>query len=214
MRLASAQLGEVRMRQRLRSHLTYANVMATIAVFLVLSGGTAVALTGSNTVFSDDIVNGEVKAADIGTNAVGSGKIVDGGVQGVDILDGTVDSPDILDGAVSNKRRPQERDHFGEGAGRVARRHRRPQRLAHRSRYGGVESRQGPVRIQRRLRIQRELPERQDRRRVDDGAHWQAESSVDWLRRGWASRRTSNLSRSAPEIANNREIVGLGRAAA
>ena len=90
------------MRQRIRSHVTYANVMATIAVFLVLSGGTAVALTGSNTVFSDDIVNGEVKAADIGSNAVGSSKIVDGGVQGVDILDGTVDSPDILDGAVGN----------------------------------------------------------------------------------------------------------------
>jgi hypothetical protein len=76
--------------------------MATIAVFLVLSGGTAVALNGSNTVFSDDIVNGEVKAADIGNNAVASGKIVDGAVQGVDISDGTVDSPDILDGAVSN----------------------------------------------------------------------------------------------------------------
>jgi hypothetical protein len=90
------------MRQRIRAHLTYANVMATIAVFLVLTGGTAVALNGSNTVFSDDIVNGEVKAADIGSNAVGSGKIVDGGVQGVDIFDGTVDSPDILDGAVGN----------------------------------------------------------------------------------------------------------------
>ena len=49
------------MRERLRSLLTYANVMATIAVFLVLSGGTAVALSGSNTVFSDDIVNNEVK---------------------------------------------------------------------------------------------------------------------------------------------------------
>jgi hypothetical protein len=90
------------MRQRIRSHLTYANVIATVALFLVLTGGTAVALNGSNTVFSDDIVNGEVKAADIGSNAVGSGKIVDGGVQGVDILDGTVDSPDILDGAVGN----------------------------------------------------------------------------------------------------------------
>jgi len=90
------------MRQRIRSHVTYANVMATIAVFLVLSGGTAVALTGSNTVFTDDIVNGEVKAADIGSNAVGSSKIVDGGVQSADIYDGAVDSPDILDGAVSN----------------------------------------------------------------------------------------------------------------
>jgi hypothetical protein len=90
------------MRQRILSHLTYANVMATIAVFLVLSGGTAVALNGSNTVFSDDIVNGEVKDDDIGSNAVRSGKIIDGGVQSVDILDGAVGSPDILDGAVGN----------------------------------------------------------------------------------------------------------------
>jgi formylglycine-generating enzyme required for sulfatase activity len=37
------------MLRRLRSHLTYANVMATIAVFLALSGGAAVALNGSNT---------------------------------------------------------------------------------------------------------------------------------------------------------------------
>jgi hypothetical protein len=89
-------------RQWIGSRLTYANVMATIAVFLVLSGGTAVALSGSNTVFSDDIVNGEVKADDIGSNAVRSGKIIDGGVQSVDILDGAVGSPDILDGAVGN----------------------------------------------------------------------------------------------------------------
>jgi hypothetical protein len=51
--------------RRIRQHLTYANVMATIAVFLVLSGGTAVALSGSNTVFSDDIVNGQVKPQDL-----------------------------------------------------------------------------------------------------------------------------------------------------
>ena len=49
------------MLSRIRSRLTYANVVATLSLFLVLSGGTAVALTGSNTVFSDDIVNGQVK---------------------------------------------------------------------------------------------------------------------------------------------------------
>ena len=43
------------MRERLRSHLTYANVVATIAVFLVLGGGSAVALSGTNTVQSDDL---------------------------------------------------------------------------------------------------------------------------------------------------------------
>ena len=44
------------MRERLRSKLTYANVMATLAVFIALGGGTtAVALSGSNTVQSDDL---------------------------------------------------------------------------------------------------------------------------------------------------------------
>jgi hypothetical protein len=39
----------------LRSHLTFANVTSLLALFLVLSGGTAVALNGGNTVFTDDI---------------------------------------------------------------------------------------------------------------------------------------------------------------
>ena len=71
------------MRQRLRYHLTYANVMATLAVFLVLSGGTAVALTGSNTVQSDDLGPGaQVAAADIQANAVRSTHIFDHSVRG------------------------------------------------------------------------------------------------------------------------------------
>jgi hypothetical protein len=52
------------MRQ-MRQHLTYSNVIATLCLFLLLGGGTAVALQGSNTVFSDDIVNGQVKSADV-----------------------------------------------------------------------------------------------------------------------------------------------------
>jgi hypothetical protein len=51
--------------RRIRSHLTYANVIATLALFLALGGGTAVALTGSNTVFSDDIVDHQVKSPDL-----------------------------------------------------------------------------------------------------------------------------------------------------
>ena len=51
--------------RRIRDRLTYANVISTIALFLVLTGGTAVALNGANTVFSDDIVNGEVKSPDL-----------------------------------------------------------------------------------------------------------------------------------------------------
>ena len=37
--------------RRIRDRLTYANVISTIALFLALTGGTAVALSGSNTVF-------------------------------------------------------------------------------------------------------------------------------------------------------------------
>jgi hypothetical protein len=61
------------MPQGFRSHLTYANVMATLAVFLVLSGGTAVALNGSNTVFSDDIVDNEVRSTDVRNDTLSGG---------------------------------------------------------------------------------------------------------------------------------------------
>ena len=41
------------------ARITYANVMATIAVFLALGGGTAaVALSGKNSVKKDDIAKG------------------------------------------------------------------------------------------------------------------------------------------------------------
>jgi hypothetical protein len=59
--------------RHIRSHLTYANVMATFAVFLVLGGGTAVALNGSNTVFSDDIVNDQVYSADVRNDTLSGG---------------------------------------------------------------------------------------------------------------------------------------------
>ncbi len=51
--------------RRIYRHLTYANVLSSIALFLVLGGGTAVALNGSNTVFSDDIVDHQVKSQDL-----------------------------------------------------------------------------------------------------------------------------------------------------
>jgi hypothetical protein len=77
------------MRQRIRSHLTYANVIATLALFLVLSGGTAVALNGSNTVFSDDIVDGQVKSADIVNGAVTPAKVANFQLNDEDVGQGT-----------------------------------------------------------------------------------------------------------------------------
>jgi hypothetical protein len=49
----------------LRSRLTYSNVMVTVLAFIVLGGGGAYALAGRNTVFSDDIAPGNVRASDI-----------------------------------------------------------------------------------------------------------------------------------------------------
>lgn len=69
--------------------------LGALAVALVLTGGTAYALDGSNTVFSDDIVNGEVRTADIRdanlttadirSDAVITGKIADGTIRDDDL---------------------------------------------------------------------------------------------------------------------------------
>jgi hypothetical protein len=91
------------MRQRLRSHLTYANVISTLCLFLLL-GGTAVAVDGSlpgqNTVGSADIINSEVKSADLGSDSVSSGKILDGSVKNTDLGPNAVASNTIADGGV------------------------------------------------------------------------------------------------------------------
>jgi len=72
--------------RRIRSHLTYANVMATILAFIVLTGGTAVALNGSNTVQSDDLGPGaQVTAPDVAANAVNGSDVLNNSLTGADI---------------------------------------------------------------------------------------------------------------------------------
>jgi hypothetical protein len=55
-------------RLRVPSH---ASLAAYLALFLALSGGTAVALKGKNTIFSDDIRDGQVKGADVDEGSLG-----------------------------------------------------------------------------------------------------------------------------------------------
>lgn len=77
----------------IRQHLTYANVMATIAVFLVLSGGTAVALSGTDTVQSDDLGPGaQVKAADVAANAVDGPDVTNNSLTGSDVNEASLDA--------------------------------------------------------------------------------------------------------------------------
>jgi hypothetical protein len=84
--------------RRIRRHLTYSNVMVTLLAFIVLTGGTAVALDGANTVFSDDIVNGEVKAADVAANAINGSKVADNQVSTLDVRNDTLSGGGLVAG--------------------------------------------------------------------------------------------------------------------
>lgn len=83
--------------RELTRHLTYANVVSSLCLVLVLGGGAAYA---ANTVFSSDIVDGEVKSADIGNDQVRSADVRDhtragGGLTGVDILGDSLGGSEI-----------------------------------------------------------------------------------------------------------------------
>jgi hypothetical protein len=83
------------MGSRLRSHLTYANVISTVCLFLLLGGGSAVALTGSNTVFSDDITDNQVYSADVRNDALSGG-----GLAAVDLRANSVGSSELTNGSL------------------------------------------------------------------------------------------------------------------
>ena len=71
----------------IRSRLTYANVVSTVALFLVLTGGVAYA---ADTIFSADIVDGEVKAEDIATAAVRTQELGTNQIRSADVRDDTL----------------------------------------------------------------------------------------------------------------------------
>src|SRR5215216_6371918 len=68
--MVSTKEGRFRMGVRIRNYIRQHHV-GLLALFLALTGGTAYALDGSNTVFSDDIVNAEVQTADIDNDLLG-----------------------------------------------------------------------------------------------------------------------------------------------
>jgi hypothetical protein len=77
---------------RIRRRMTFANVCSFLALTIALGTGTAYA---ANTVFSTDIVNGEVKAVDIHPEAVVAGKIHLGAVNGDKVADGSLTAADL-----------------------------------------------------------------------------------------------------------------------
>ncbi len=89
------------MSDRIRAHLR-SNVVGYIALFCFAMSGSAMALDGTNTVFSDDIVNGEVSAADIGTGELTSGDILNGTIDQQDLANGAVGGANLITGSVSS----------------------------------------------------------------------------------------------------------------
>lgn len=83
--------------KQIRKRLTYANVMSSVAVFLVLGGATAVAAgqLGKNSVGSKQIKKNAVTTAKIKKNAVSGAKIKNGAVDGAKVKDGSLTGSDI-----------------------------------------------------------------------------------------------------------------------
>ena len=88
------------MFRKLRPRSLY-DVLAALGFFLALATSTAYA---ANTVFSADIVDGEVKAVDIGAGAVTNVKLADGAVGKPKISAGAVENGKIADGAVGQSK--------------------------------------------------------------------------------------------------------------
>ena len=72
-----------------------ATVIACMALFFAVAGGSAIALSGKNTVDSGDIKKGQVKTSDLANNAVTTKKIKANGVRSGDIRNGQVRTLDI-----------------------------------------------------------------------------------------------------------------------
>jgi hypothetical protein len=77
---------------KLRKHLTYANVISTLCLFLLLGGGAAYA---ADTILSSDIKDGEVKTQDLANSAVNNTKIANSAVNAGKVQDGTLQEVDL-----------------------------------------------------------------------------------------------------------------------
>jgi hypothetical protein len=88
------------MLRKLRPRSAY-DVVALIALFVAVSTGGAYA---ANTVFSTDIVDGEVKTPDLATDAVTQPKLRDGAVGRPELANGVVSREKINNGAVDSSK--------------------------------------------------------------------------------------------------------------
>jgi hypothetical protein len=91
------------MSRRIRARLTYANVVATLALFVAVGGGTVYAAThlGRNSVSSANIRDGQVKTQDLANAAVTSAKLADNSVTGPKLADNSVTSANVVSHALT-----------------------------------------------------------------------------------------------------------------
>lgn len=89
------------MLRHAHAHLSYANVVSTLCLFIVLGGGAyAAAQLSRNSVRSAHIKNGQVKRADLAANAINAGKVANGTLLAADFSPGQLPAgPQGLPGA-------------------------------------------------------------------------------------------------------------------
>ena len=86
----------------LRERITYANVVATLALLLALCGGAvAASQLAKNSVGPKQLKKNSVTSVKIKKNAVNGSKVKDGSLTGADLQDGAITGPKIADGAIT-----------------------------------------------------------------------------------------------------------------
>jgi hypothetical protein len=86
----------------LSRRLTYANVTATLALFVALGGG-AVALEGKNSVNSGDIKQGAVKSSDLKDEGVKAKDLAGSSVGASEVASGAVGSAEVADASLAGE---------------------------------------------------------------------------------------------------------------
>jgi hypothetical protein len=80
---------------------THTTIVAYLALFLAIGGGTAFAVVGANQVNSESIIDGQVKNQDLGNDSVGTAKVKPDALTGQDIQEsslGAVPDAGAVDG--------------------------------------------------------------------------------------------------------------------
>jgi hypothetical protein len=92
-----------RSSRRRDRRLTLAYVLVTAVVVGFTAVGSASALDGSNTVFSDDIVDGTVTSLDVAKNSLITSDIKDNSIASRDVADGTLNSADVANAGLTGE---------------------------------------------------------------------------------------------------------------